>query len=99
VTLTLTPTTRSAGVWTVADVGAPRLTWSTTNVASVIVTGPGGLSSVAPSGAEFLCPTPPSGPGPHSTCNGLAGAYAYTLTARDAGGAVVATRTVVLTLT
>jgi RNA polymerase sigma factor (sigma-70 family) len=84
VTITITPSTRTAP-WTVAD--QPRLTWSTSGAATVTVTGPG-VNATNPGGDLALCLNPLA-----TLCNPPAGTYSYTLTARDAGGAIVAERT------
>jgi hypothetical protein len=90
-TLTITPATRSSP-WTVA--AQPVLTWSVTGASSVLVQGAEGLSLTAPQGSQPLCLTPIG-----SLCAPAAGPYVYTLTARDAGGAVVAERMATLTVT
>jgi hypothetical protein len=73
----------------------PRLTWSTTGAASVTVIGPR-VNATSASGDVSICPNLDP---PWSTCSPPVGDYTYTLTARDAAGAVVATRATTLTVT
>jgi RNA polymerase sigma factor (sigma-70 family) len=77
------------------DGAAPVVQWSTSGGASVTVSGPG-FSSSAPSGSSpRLCPT--ASGAAWSVCS-AAGSYPYTLTVRDASGAVVSQRSATLTV-
>jgi len=75
---------------------APVLTWSTTGAAaSVEVSGPG-FASTGGSGSSPVCPTA-SAPG-WSLCTAPVGTSTYTVVARDAAGAVVASASATLTV-
>ena len=92
-TISISPSTKS-GVWSMSASDAPRLTWTSTNAASVTVEGPG-VTSSAPSGSAVLCPpTGTSAP----VCTGVPGMHRYRLTLRDAAGGVVLTQDAVLVI-
>jgi RNA polymerase sigma factor (sigma-70 family) len=75
---------------------APVLTWSTTGgAATVEVSGPG-VTSGESAGSMPLCPTA-SAP-TWSFCTSAAGQFTYTIVARDAGGAIVATSSATITI-
>jgi hypothetical protein len=76
---------------------APVLSWSTDGpFASVEVSGPG-FSSTAPSGSTPVCPTASSPT--WSLCVAQPGPSTYSVVARAADGAVLATMSATLTVT
>jgi RNA polymerase sigma factor (sigma-70 family) len=93
VTLTVSP---SSAPMTYLRPSAPVLTWSTTGpAASVAVSGPGFASADA-AGASPVCPT--AAAPTWSFCTVPAGTVTYTIVARAAGGEVVASSSVTLTI-
>jgi len=73
---------------------APRLTWTSSDAASVTVEG-AGFSSTAPSGSAAVCPSGGSG----TVCpSPIPGSCRYRLTLRDGAGAVVLTLDAVLVI-
>jgi RNA polymerase sigma factor (sigma-70 family) len=77
------------------DGAAPVAQWSTSGGTSVTVSGPGFSSSAASGSSPRLCPT--ASGAAWSLCS-ASGSYTYTLTVRDANGAVVAQRSATLTV-
>ena len=75
--------------------GAPLLTWSVTNAATVHISGPN-VDAATTSGSIRLCPETPNANG---ICNAPAGTYPYKLEAKSADGTVLGTRNATLTIT
>lgn len=95
-TLQISRSTVTMPGYSTSSAAAPRVTWSATNVSTVTVTGTN-LDTGGASGSAVVCPGIESAG--YCTLTPSIGTVTYTLRGRDAGGAVVITRTVTLTVT
>ncbi len=91
-TIGVAPASHAPG-WIMTAADAPRLTWSTSDAASVTVEGPG-FASAAENGVAVVCPSGSTG----SFCPPMTGTFRYRLTLRNGDGVVVLVREAVLTV-